>query len=79
MISDPEEHNIIPILPGFTTSLGEEDPGIGSGTIIQHDAVQMILRSGGGVVFLPYGGFKPLATGITNCNIGEEIVIIISN
>jgi hypothetical protein len=81
MLTDPSKHLIIPIIPTTTAALREEDPGLIARTKVHRDAIQLVSRLSASllVIRFPHGGLKPLSAGVTDGDIGEDIVIIIGN
>ena len=76
MFSNPQEQRIIPVDPAPSTHLSEVDPGLSTGTIIHHNPVE-----GGhtcfGMIRLPDDRLKPLAAGIADGDVWEDIIVVI--
>jgi hypothetical protein len=77
MVSDPEEQDVVPILPSAAASLREEDPRVASGPVVHHDSVQLLVRGRRPVVLVPDGGLKPLPACVADGDVGEVIVVVV--
>ena len=76
VVPDPQKKLVVPVLPAPAPLLAEVDPRSRAGSVVHHDAVQR--RVGPvGVVVVPDGGLEPLAAGVADGWVWEEVFVVV--
>jgi len=78
MLADPQEHDVIPVAPGSSALLSEEDPWVATFALIHHQTHALGFRLSPAVcmVFLPNLCLEPLPAGVGNRDVWEEVVVV---